>query len=453
MKQAASEIKNIESKAFPFLDEPIKIYTLENGHKIIFAPKKGELVNISTWVRTGSINENDKNSGISHFLEHLMFKGTPLHKAGDFDRILEAKGAIVNAATWKDYTFYYVTLPKGDNNKHFLEALDLHADMMLNAELPEHEIGPEFDFNNPNVTEKRERYVVIEEIRMRKDQPWTKTYNALNKLMYNEHPYKRDVIGTPEIIAAVPQSEIMGYYKNWYRPENFITIIVGEFDADNTINLIREKFAFSPEKPLTAEPYNMEAEQKEPLYAEDKTNINTGFMMFGYHTPDPKNMKAAIGIDVLSLILGEGKSSRLNQNLIEKPENPVFNVVGSTHYQFKDGNTFFLQANFHPDKKEEALTQLKNEVQKIIDEPISQEELDKAKKKLKARFAAGMETVSEIGESIGHYMVICDDISYYSDYLNILDSLSIEDISTLSREHLAMKKINISVLLPERSKQ
>ena len=104
-----AKIIDKKTHIYPYLDKPVDIYTLENGHKIVIANKSGDLVNVSTWVKTGSIHEDDKISGISHFLEHLMFKGTPTHPAGDFDKILEAKGAIVNAATWKDYTFYYVT--------------------------------------------------------------------------------------------------------------------------------------------------------------------------------------------------------------------------------------------------------------------------------------------------------------------------------------------------------
>ena len=125
--------KTIEYK---YLSRPIEIYERECGHKIVFAHKDGGLVNISTWVKTGSINENDENNGISHFLEHLMFKGTTKYKAGYFDKTLEAKGAIVNAATWKDYTFYYVTLPKGPNNEYFDCALELHADMMCDPIIP-----------------------------------------------------------------------------------------------------------------------------------------------------------------------------------------------------------------------------------------------------------------------------------------------------------------------------
>ena len=233
---------------YPFLTEDVEIYERENGHKIVLAHKEGDMANVSTWVRTGSINEDDNNNGISHFLEHLMFKGTHKHKAGDFDRILEAKGAIVNAATWKDYTFYYVTLPKGENCKDLNLAIELHADMMLDPIIPEEEIGAPFDLNDSTVTDKRERHVVIEEIRMRKDQNWTKIYNECNFNMYSKHPYKRDVIGTPEIISRVTRDEIMNYYQTFYSPENMTTIVVGDFDKEEVLKKIEKEFDFKDRK-------------------------------------------------------------------------------------------------------------------------------------------------------------------------------------------------------------
>lgn len=433
---------------FNFLDKPVEIFKLDNGHTVIIANKQGELVNVSTWVKTGSINEDDKINGISHFLEHLMFKGTPAHPAGEFDRILEARGAIVNAATWKDYTFYYVTLPKGENNEYFKEALELHADMMLNPSLPEHEIGPAFDFKGGNPEEKRERYVVIEEIRMRDDQPWTKTYNELNHIMYEHHPYKRDVIGTGEIIASIPRDTILNYYKNWYTPANMVTIIVGDVNSEQTVDMIREKFIF-PEKVETVKAkITEEPHQTKPRYIENKSVTNTGFIMFGYHGPKAAQLKETIAMDAISIILGEGKSSRLHQNLIEKPEIPVFNIVGTGQYQFMDGNTFFVQGNFNPEEKDKAVELLKHEIREIIDHPVSLDELDKAKKKLKSRFAAESETVSEIGESIGHCMIICGDISCYTDYIKTLDTLTVQDIWEISKTYLNLNKVSISVLLP-----
>lgn len=432
---------------YPYLDKPVEIYTLDNGHKIIVANKQGDLANVSTWVKTGSIHEDDKISGISHFLEHLMFKGTPTYPAGYFDRILEAKGAIVNAATWKDYTFYYVTLPKGDNNKDFNLLLDLHADMMLNPTLPEFEIGPTFKLDK-DAPEKRERYVVIEEIRMREDQPWTKVYNVLNHSMYKRHPYKRDVIGTADIIASMPRDTIMDYYKNWYTPENMTTIIVGEFDGDDIIDAVVEKFQFPEERTCKKPVWEQEIEQTKMEYFENTAKINTGFLIFGYHGAKASNLKDTILLDMVGIILGEGKSSRLQKHLIEQPKEPIFNMVGADQYHFKDGNTFFVQANFQPEHKEKAIEDIKKEIEALM--IISEEELNKTKKKLKIRFADSAETVSEIGETIGYYLTVCGDLGLFADYLDIMSSITVSDVQNAVKQYLGINKATISVLIPEK---
>lgn len=442
-----AKIIDKQTQNYPYLDKPVEIYTLSNGHKIIIANKQGDLVNVSTWVKTGSIHENDEITGISHFLEHLMFKGTPDHPAGEFDRVLEAKGAIVNAATWKDYTFYYVTLPKGEQGEDFRLVLDLHADMMLHPTLPEFEIGPTFKLDE-DAPEKRERYVVIEEIRMRQDQPWTKVYNALNKAMYECHPYKRDVIGTAEVIAGMPRDTIMDYYKNWYTPENMTTIIVGEFDGDEIIDEVIEKFDFKDERACKRPVWEQEKPQAETKYVENTSKINTGFLIFGYHGPTAKNLRDTILLDMVSIILGEGKSSRLQKHLIEQPKEPVFNMVGADQYHFKDGNTFFVQANFHPEHKEKAIEDIKAEIAALSE--ISEDELKKAKKKLKIRFADTAETVSEIGETIGYYFTVCEDLGLFSEYLDIMESITVQDVQNVAKNYLGLDKATISVLIPEK---
>ncbi len=434
---------------YPFLTKDVEVYTLENGHKIVLAHKEGGLVNVSSWVKTGSINEDEHNNGISHFLEHLMFKGTHAHKAGEFDKILEAKGAIVNAATWKDYTFYYVTLPKGKNDEYFNLAIELHADMMLDPLIPENEVGEPFDLNKP-VKVKRERHVVIEEIRMRGDQPWTKVYNACNRGMYTNHPYKRDVIGTPEIISQVKQSEIMDYYKSFYTPENITTIIVGDFNSktvlDKVVKEFENKWGDRPTKKIVNE---IDAPISETIYAEQKAHINSAFLMFGYLGPKACDLKKSIALEIIAIILGDGTSSRLYQNLIEKLPEPIFNQVNAEHYQFKDGDNFFIQANFKPDKKDLAIDLIKTEIEKVKNDDVSQNELKKAKKKIKTQFAYNAETVSEIGETIGYYMTVCDDLNLVEDYLKVLDSISVEDLKNVANEYLDFSHASVSVLLPE----
>lgn len=435
---------------YPYLTEDVEIYERENGHKIVLAHKEGELVNVSTWVKTGSINEDDNNNGISHFLEHLMFKGTYKHKAGEFDRILEAKGAIVNAATWKDYTFYYVTLPKGENCKDLNLAIELHADMMLDPILPEEEIGAPFDLNDPEVTDKRERHVVIEEIRMRKDQNWTKVYNACNYNMYTKHPYKRDVIGTPEIISRVTQAEIMNYYKTFYSPENMTTIIVGDFDKQEILTKVEKEFDFKGRLNAQKRINEIDNPAEKTKIIENTSKVNTSYIMFGWLGPKASELKENIELDIISIILGESTSSRLYQNLIEKQPDPIFSLANAEHYQFKDGNNFFVQANFKPEKKDIALELIKKEISGLLENRISEEELLKAKKKIKSRFAYAAETVSEIGETIGYYMTVCEDLKLVEDYLKDLNEITIDDLETTIRKYLSLDNAVISILEPEK---
>lgn len=435
---------------YPFLTRDAEVYKLENGHTVVLAHKEGGLVNVSSWIKTGSINEDDSSTGISHFLEHLMFKGTNKHPAGEFDRILEAKGAIVNAATWKDYTFYYVTLPKGENNKDLYEAIELHADMILDPVIPEHEMGQAFDVNDENVKDKRERHVVIEEIRMRKDQPWTKVYNACNKGMYTNHPYKRDVIGTPEVISQVSRDTIMNYYKTHYCPENVTTIVVGDFDNEIVLNKVIDAFGVQwSERKTLKQNYKIDDPIDQTKYIEQEAHINSAFMMFGYLGPLACDLKNSTALEMLAIILGDGTSSRLYQNLIEKQPEQIFNVVNAEHYQFKDGDNFFIQANFRPDKKDFAIELVKKEFENLIINPISEREFLKAKKKIKSQFAHSAETVSEIGETIGYYMTVCSDLKLIEEYLKILDEISIDDLNQAAQNYLNINNACISVLMPE----
>lgn len=434
---------------YPFLTKEVEIYERENGHKIVLAHKEGDMVNVSSWVKTGSINEDDKNNGISHFLEHLMFKGTNAYKVGEFDRMLESKGAIVNAATWKDYTFYYVTLPKGIDGKDFRMALDLHADMMMDPVFPAEELGAPFDINDSTVTDKRERHVVIEEIRMRKDQPWTKVYNVCNKNMYTSHPYKRDVIGTPEIISQVTREEIDGYYRKFYTPKNVTTIVVGDFDHDEVLKIVSDNFQFPNRVETEVKSQEIDKPISETKYIETKANVQTSYLMFGWLGPRACELKASICLDLISIIFGDGSSSRLQQNLVEKLPEKIFNMIGSEHYQFKDGNNFFIQANFKPESKDRAIELVKQELANLLNVRISEDELSKAKKRIKSRFAYSAETVSEIGETIGYYMTVCDDLSLIEEYLADLDSITVDDLNEAISKYLSLDNAVISVLVPE----
>ncbi len=434
---------------YPYLSKPVSVYTYPNGYRVVIAKKDSHMANISTWVKTGSINENEQNNGVSHFLEHLMFKGTTKYKAGVFDRTLESKGGIINAATWKDYTYYYVTIPKIS----FDIALHMHADMMVDPLIPEDEVGPSFVFGKEIPEQKRERYVVIEEIRMGKDNNWRKVYSALNDAMYEKHPYKREVIGTGEIIASIPRDEVMRYYETFYSPDNLTTVVVGDFEDDEILEKIEREFKFkdfSNIEKCKSDERIPEVIIKKPAYIEQKTNVNTGYLMLGFLCESAKNLKQTIALDVISIILGEGKSSRLNTRFIEGQKEPYVSQIETCHYQFKDGDNFFIEANFDSDKKELFIDELKDELCKLAN--ISGDELKKAKKRAKVNFAQEAETVSDIADSIGYYMSVCDDLDPAQRYLLTLDEIDEKYLCEFAQKYLNPSVCSISVLLPEGDK-
>ena len=431
---------------YPYLEKPLSVYTFENGHKAVLAYKQSPIINISSWVKTGSINENDKNNGVSHFVEHLLFKGTTKYPAGCFDRTMEQKGGIINAATWKDYTFYYINIPK----EHFKIALEMHADMMVDALFPTEEIGPAFNPNKDTPKEKRERYVVIEEIRMGEDNNWRKVYKNLNSSMYENHPYKREVIGTKEIIANISQQEIYSYYKTFYVPSNITTIIVGEFKEEDVIKLIEENFNFKEDTNIEKcipDKKEREISIKNPKTIIDYAQINTGYIMIGALADSAKNLKETIALDLLSTILGDGKSSRLNLELIEKIENPYYYQLDSCHYQFKDGDNFFIEANFDASKKDVVVDELLKHLKGL--EKITPEELKKAKKRAKVNFAQDSEMVSDIADTIGYYMTVCENIKYPNKYLDVLEKIDCKYLEHIAKKYLNPKNVSISLLLPE----
>ncbi len=441
--------KIVEKKLveYPYLAEPLRVLTFENGHKLVLAKKDSPMVNVSTWVKTGSINENADNNGVSHFLEHLMFKGTSRYKAGEFDCTLERKGGITNAATGKDYTFYYVAIPK----KHLKLALHMHADMMIDPALPDNEIGAAFDIKAGTPLDGRERAVVIEEIRMCEDRSWRKVFDKLNDAMYTKHPYKRTVIGTREIIAGISRDDILAYYQNFYTPSNMVTIISGQFDDEEIINLVQQEFKFkneTPKKLLCADDRTPEISILNPTVIEDTAEVQTGYIMFGFLCDVAKNLKETIALDLISVILGEGKSSRFYRNFIETPEKPHFYQIETCHYQYKDGDNFYIEANFDADYKDIVIDEIRSELEKIT--VISDEELNKAKKRLKVNFTEGAETVSDISETIGHYMTVIGDISHANVYLKTLNEIDKEYVQSIAKKYLTSDMCSISILMPKK---
>lgn len=417
-------------------DTPIRVFTLADGHKVIIKEVHANpIVTVDTWVRTGSAMETPENNGISHFLEHLMFKGTKNRENGEIEKILESKGARFNAATSKDFTHYYVTIA----SDYIDTAIKLHADMMQNPVIPAEEM-------------EKERKVVQEEIRRANDDPQRILLMNLFKLIFKEHPYRLDTLGTHEFIENVPRKEMVEYFKDKYSPENLITVIVGDVDTQNALDLTRENFNPRNNPGSSREIYNpgKEPAPEKPREKIERGNYKSGYLFMGFRGVPMNSVRENYALDLTASILGGSRSSRLYQNLKEKQN--LVSAISAGHYSMKDDSVFLVSADFEPEKYQAVKTAIKAEIEQLKNGNISKEELERAKTLAKRSFIYENESVENIAQSIGYSMVTSGSIDHYKNHLKYIDSIRLYDIQKVAKKYLDPSKVALSVLLPEKIK-
>lgn len=407
------------------------VYKLENGQTVVIQEvKTNPIVTIDTWIKTGSINENDENNGVSHFLEHLFFKGSTNHAPGEFDKILETKGALTNAATSKDFTHYYITIP----SKDFDLALEMHADMLLHPLIPRKEL-------------EKERKVVIEEIMKDANSPQTQVYDNLVKMLYINHPYKRKVIGTTDIISTIQREKIVDYYNRFYNPSNMITVIVGDVDPASAIEKIKQNFNAEYKKAI-----KNQYPQEKILTTQSKTiaysDVQSGYMLIGFRGTKIDD-KDSYALDLLSTILGDGRTSILYRNIKENKQ--LANTISASNAGFKDDGIFYVSANFIPEKCSKLEDAVFEEIKNIQTYGVTQEQLTLAKNIIERNTHYERESISNIANEIGYTFVTTDDIKYYENYLDNIKKVTSDDIKQVANKYLGLKKSAVSILLPQTS--
>ena len=406
-------------------------YNLPSGQVLIVKEvHNNPIVTIDTWVKTGSINENDQNNGVAHFLEHMFFKGTQKYPAGKFDQILESKGAITNAATSRDFTHYYIEIP----SKYFNLAMDLHSDMLLNPVLPRNEL-------------EMERKVVLEEIAKGNDNPDNVLYKKLNSALYKEHPYKREVIGTPNIIETIPREEMLKFYNTWYKPNNMITVVVGDVKTDEVIKSVEENFQAQNKTKVPDLKYKKEPQRTKIPPIVTNMDTQTGYLLIGFRGVGPKSKKDSAALDVLSAILGNGNSSRLYRDIQENMQ--LTTSIYSGHATYKDDSLFYIKAKFPPKNQSELEAAIFAELQNIIKNPVSNKELNIAKNIIKRDIIYSRESTSNIANELGYITLLMNNPSYYDTYLKDIEKVSVKDIQRVALKYLEKNKAAISYILPE----
>ena len=409
------------------------VQKLPNGQTVVvYEIRNNPIVTIDTWVKTGSINETDTNNGVSHFLEHLFFKGTKKHPTGEFEKILESKGAIINAATSKDYTHYYITIP----SEYFATALELHSDMLQHPQIPRKEL-------------EQERKVVLEEISKDGNNPSRKVYDNLNEMMYTTHPYKRKVIGTEDIIGTIRREEILEYFNTNYAPSNMITLIVGDVDTTKATSMVQQAFN-QPYKKSVKKNYRKEAQIQIQKRKIDYTNTQSGYLMIGFRGVNINN-KDTYALDVLAEVLGGGKSSKLYREI--KEQKGLAYSISASNSSFRDDGIFYISANYIPTSQEKLEKNIFETIEHIQKYGITEEELTIAKNVIEQDTYYARESTSNISTELGYIMSLTNGTEFYDNYIDNIKKVKLDDIKFVAQKYLGINHSAISIILPETMKE
>jgi zinc protease len=405
--------------------------TLDNGLKVILLEDhKAPLITFQVWYRVGSRNEEWGKTGLSHMLEHMMFKETRKFGPGEFSRIIQENGGNDNAFTSRDYTAYFENL----SADRVQVSLDLESDRMHNLLLREE------DF-------RTERMVVMEERRMRtEDNPQSYLSEQTEATAFQLHPYHWPTIGWMQDIARFSLEDLKAYYHTYYHPGNAFLVVVGDFNREEILPKIGKAFGPIPK----GIPPNQERD-KEPGQTGErrilaKREATLPFILMGYHVPNLREPDSYV-LEVLAAVLSGGKSSRLYQTLVQ--EKRLALDVGADHSLLsRDPSLFYISATPLPGKEVADVEKaLDHEVGRLQKEPLGKRELEKAQNQLESAFIYGQDSLFSQAMLLAQHE-ICSSWKAVDDYLPAIRKVTPEDIQRVASRYLIPDNRTVGILVP-----
>lgn len=415
---------------------PVEQHMLENGMMILLIPDHScPSLTIQVWYKAGSRNERPGITGISHLFEHLMFKGTKDFPGNAFDKLIEASGGYDNAWTWVDNTAYYEVVPPDK-----LElVLEMEADRCRNLVLDEENL-------------LSERNVVINERLWGIDNsPENSMYEVLINNAFVAHPYRWEVIGFMSDIRAITLDNCLEYYRIHYAPNNGFLIISGDFEPSKARKLVGKHFG-----PLKAEQNpppitSVEPEQRGEKKIEFHRAAQLSAVMTGYKIPGGGDLDI-IPLQVAAKVLFDGESSRLYKRLVYE-EQKALTVEGDAEVHH-DPHLFYVYAQAAAGSDIEDIKKIIfEEIDGLTAEPISHDELQKAKNQMESDFIMGLQSNVGRAINIGMFEINTDDYNKIYEYPDRIQVVTAEDVMRVTGEFLTARNRTVVTLLPEEQKK
>ena len=401
---------------------------LANGLSVIHQQVVGAPVVVDVWVKAGAIAE--PWSGMAHFLEHMIFKGTDRLPPGMFDQIIENRGGVTNAATSHDYAHYFINTTPAN----LPDTLPHLADLLLNAKIPDDEF-------------ELERDVVLEEIRQSQDDPDGVGFEALMASLYSQHPYGRPVLGVAEELMARSPQEMRCFHRAHYQPENMTVVVVGDIPQEQTLALVNEAFgifpptAICPRPVVTAEPM-MSGIRRQEI---ELPRLGQARLMMAWTAPGVEDLRGAYGLDLLSVLLGGGRTSRLVRELREERQ-LVYDIGGSFSLQ-RDSSVLMLTAWLEPEHLGQVEAIIGDRLSQLAAAPVTPAELTRYKRLLSNDYAFSTETASQIAGLYGYYNTIAE-AELSAVYPAVLQSIEAEELQHLAEQYLSPMRYAAVVMQP-----
>jgi zinc protease len=424
---------NNETISFPKTDAVI--HRLENGLEIIVKETPGtELVSVQGWVRTGSLYEASMlGSGVSHLVEHLVFKGTGSRGPTELAQAVQGSGGYLNAYTSFDRTVYWVdTLQTG-----FDTALDVVASLISEATFPEDEY-------------EREKDVIRREMDMGKDDPGRSLGELLFSTVFREHPYREPIIGRRDLFNQVTRDQAFGYYQERYTPEKTFMVIAGDINTDVVLEAVAARLGTKTNRMmasviLPAEPTQM---GRRELHLDFVTELTR--MELAWRIPDLLHRDTP-ALEVLGVLLGQGRSSRLHQELRER--RGLVHEIGAGAYTPTQGGLFYVGAQLDPQNRVAATEAVMEQLDKLQQGGVSESEVAKARRIFLADQLSSLTTTRGLASDLGSSWMTTGNLDFTKDYLTAVDHVTAEQVQAVAQKYLIEKHLTVVSLNPKGTAQ
>ena len=421
----------------PPLNAPT-IKKLPNGLTIVAEQMPVEAVNLNVWINVGSSVESDDINGMAHFLEHMVFKGTSRLKSGEFERLIEQRGAVTNAATSQDYTHYYITTAPKD----FAQLAPLQLDVVLNPSIPDDAF-------------ERERLVVLEEIRRSEDNPQRRTFRRAIETTFEQLPYRRQVLGPSSVIEQLKAQQMRDFHANWYQPQSITAVAVGNLPVEELIEIVTDGFNQSqPTAPdnQKSKIQNPKSFQPEPPFQEivrreyvDET-LQQARLVMVWRVPGMTQLDQTYELDVLAVILGHGRISRLVRDLREERQLVTHSGVSNMTQRLQ--GVFYISVQLPTENLAEVEEAIAQHIRRFQTELVAEADIARIRTQVANRFVFGNEKPSDRTSLYGYYQSQLGDLTPALNYPARIQSLEVVDLQTAAKKYLSPDAYGVITIKP-----